>query len=99
MATTPATFGQYAAQVKLNTYQLLVLVDQVIAAPTQANIDAVVQGAFGMQLAQPKPTYSVDGESIQWESYRQALLNSLLTLDQAIQREGGPYLIQQRNRI
>jgi len=85
----------YLQQVYQNTLSLLVLVDVVIAYPTQANIDAVVN-SFGSTLVQMRPSYSLDSESYDWPGYRKMLVDSLLPIEQAIQRAGGPYLLKQR---
>jgi hypothetical protein len=40
--------------------------------------------------ANPKPTYSVDGRSISWESYVAMLTKQLEVLNQQIQVQSGP---------
>jgi hypothetical protein len=47
--------------------------------------------------ANPKPSYSLDGESYSWAEYYQILIQQMLTLDEAIQREGGPF--ERRSQI
>jgi hypothetical protein len=44
----------------------------------------------------PKPTYSIDGENVSWESLVQMYTNQLLVLEQAIQRATGPFQIATR---
>lgn len=41
--------------------------------------------------AQPKPSYSVDGESYSWSEYFQALANQLKGLNELIQQADGPW--------
>jgi hypothetical protein len=44
--------------------------------------------------ANPKPTYSINGQSVQWESYYRTLTESLKTLNEQIQVAGGPFELQ-----
>lgn len=44
--------------------------------------------------ASPKPSYSVDGQSVSWESYFATLTNQLQALEQAIQRADGPFEVR-----
>lgn len=79
--------------------QILVLLTQVIATPTQANIDAVVQAIDRAGLVRPKVTYSLDGESYAWTEYQQFILTvALPQLNQLIQRETGPWQVVSRMR-
>jgi hypothetical protein len=41
--------------------------------------------------ANPKPSYTLDGETYNWSEYYQILTDQLIILDRAIQREGGPF--------
>jgi hypothetical protein len=46
--------------------------------------------------ANPKPTYSLDGKSVSWESYFGMLTRQMEELNKLIQIEGGPqWLITQ----
>ena len=47
-------------------------------------------------LENPKPTYSVDGESYSWESYQAFLINSMEALEKALQRadSGGAWEVR-----
>lgn len=77
----------------------LVSLDQVIANPTQANIDAAVSslgmipGNFALNF---RPTQTVDGESYDWTGMRSQLVRDLETLEKAIQRASGPFDIRSR---
>ncbi len=69
--------------------QLLLLVTCVIANPTPANVDAVFTAIGTATALNPlvlKPDYGLDGESYQWNAYRDSLLKSLEDIDKAIQR-------------
>jgi hypothetical protein len=44
----------------------------------------------------PKPTYTIDGETWNWTEYRQMLMDRLATLKRAIQDEGGPYIVMSK---
>lgn len=53
-----------------------------------------VAAVLAQITASPKPTYSVEGKSVSWESYFSALVSRLEDLDRAILRLGGPYELQ-----
>lgn len=40
--------------------------------------------------AKPKPSYSIDGQSVSWESYTQMLTAQIKQLNELIAVEGGP---------
>ena len=46
--------------------------------------------------SQPKPNYSVDGESYSWAEYMAQLQAQLEQLDKAIQRASGPFMVKTR---
>lgn len=46
--------------------------------------------------ANPKPSYSVDGESVSWTEYFNALTQQQLALEQALQRANGPFEVRSR---
>ena len=48
--------------------------------------------------ANPKPSYSVDGQSISWESYLDMLNRQLEALDKSIQRAQAPFSKLTRGR-
>jgi hypothetical protein len=93
-----ATPLQNLTQAYQNYTQILVLVTQVVANPTQANIDAAVAETDRLGVVGPKPTYSADGENYDWTGYQQFVLNQMETLERAIQRAGGPFMIPTRWR-
>jgi hypothetical protein len=80
-----------------NYCQILVLVTQQIASgTTQAGLDAIAALSAGTGILQPKLSYSVDGENVQWMEYQQYILTNILLLEQAIQRASGPFEIRSR---
>jgi hypothetical protein len=54
---------------------------------SKANIAAILARI----TADPKPSYSIDGQSVSWESYFSMLTDKLEKLNQLIQIEGGPF--------
>lgn len=50
------------------------------------------------KLAGEPPTFSVDGESYQWESWRMAKLKEIEQITQMITALDSPYLIRSRGR-
>jgi len=44
--------------------------------------------------ANPKPSYAINGQSVQWTEYYKVLLESLKTLNEQIQVAGGPFELQ-----
>lgn len=40
--------------------------------------------------ANPQPTYSIDGQSVSWETYHSMLTRAIESLNKLIQVEGGP---------
>lgn len=46
----------------------------------------------------PKPTYSVDGQSISWGEYLTTLTNQLKVVEEAYQRAGAPFFILSKAR-
>ena len=49
---------------------------------------------YALLMAFPKPSYSVDGQSVSWDAYRGALLQSMAILRQQIQIQAGPFEFQ-----
>lgn len=41
--------------------------------------------------ANPKPTYSIDGQSVSWDDHLASLWKQLESLDEQIATAGGPY--------
>ena len=56
-----------------NYGRIWLLLTEVVANPTQANIDTLVGTAEGLGVVTPKPTYSLDGESYDWAGYQEKL--------------------------
>lgn len=44
--------------------------------------------------ANPKPTYSLDGQSVSWESYHSMLVTQLAAINDLIVIESGPFVFQ-----
>ncbi len=53
----------------------------------KANVAAIL----AQITADPKPSYSIDGQSVSWESYFSMLTGKLEALNKLIQVEGGPF--------
>ncbi len=56
-----------------NYGRLWLLTTEVIANPTQQNIDTLQSTAEGLGVVTPKPTYSLDGENYDWAGYQEKL--------------------------
>ena len=78
---------------------ILVQCTQVIAAPNRDNINALVAAADGAGIPRPKPTYSSDGESWDWNGYQSMILDKLEQLQKLIVMASGPYEIFTRGRV
>lgn len=52
----------------------------------KSNISAILAEI----TANPQPSYSIDGQSVSWESYFNTLVEKLDRLNRLIQVEGGP---------
>lgn len=88
-------------QVQDNLVRLLILVTQVVANPTQSGIDAInaayaaaATAGTATGIVIPQPSYSLDGESIQWESYRVSLEKSVETVQHLIVMLSGSYIVR-----
>jgi hypothetical protein len=55
---------------------------------------ANVAANLAAMTASPKPNYSLDGESYSWAELFDIYMRQLLTLDEAIERAGGPFEIR-----
>lgn len=42
----------------------------------------------------PKPSYNVDGKQVQWKELFETYTGQLQSIEQAIQRAGGPFMIE-----
>lgn len=56
---------------------------------TLTTAKANIANLIAQITASPAPTYSLDGQSVSWESYLSMLLDKLEKLNQLIQVEGG----------
>jgi hypothetical protein len=61
------------------------VIDNLTAVKT--NVSAIL----AQITSDPKPSYSIDGQSVSWESYFSMLTDKLERLNQLIQVEGGPF--------
>ncbi len=51
------------------------------------------------QLANgPKPSYSIDGESVSWDSWRDSMTAKIESLTNLINKVSGPFLIRSRGK-
>lgn len=82
-----------------NYIRIGVMLTQVIAAPNRDNIDALIEAVDGAGIPQPKPTYSLDGESYDWTGYQTMILANMKALKELITLESGPYEIRTIGRV
>ncbi len=54
-----------------------------------------VAAQLALITANPKPTYTVDGESVSWTEHFTALLEQQENLEKARQRADGPFEVRQ----
>lgn len=62
----------------------MAVIDDLIAA--KAN----VSGQLAAMTVSPKPTYSINGQSVTWQSHFDSLVTKLENLNKLIQVEAGP---------
>ncbi len=55
--------------------------------------EAAYQAANG-----PKPSYSIDGESVNWDAWRDSMLKKIEDLTNLIQAIAGPFSVRSRGR-
>ena len=80
---------------------LLILVTQTIANPTQANVDSLVTAINNTANTNKyvlRPDYSLDGESYNWNAYKDSLLKNIDDINGLIQRESMPFIVRSRAR-
>jgi hypothetical protein len=68
-----------------------------VALTRAQNLDLAIDGAaarLAEVTAQPKPTYTLDGENYLWAEYVQILTTQLLALEQARQRADGAFEVR-----
>lgn len=93
---TQPTGDQYLLRVLANYRRILVMVTEVIADPTQSNIDAIVLAAQANNIALPKITTTTDGDTSNWMEYQQFIITQIKTLKQLIQQSQGPIYLATR---
>lgn len=64
---------------------------ELIAAPTQANIDRLVSTAESVGVVRPKITYSLDGETFNWTEYQQQLYEIMAGVRRQMVFADGPF--------
>ncbi len=79
-----------------NYSRIWLMTTEIIANPTQANIDTLVAAAGTTGVMRPKPTYSVDGESYNWLEYQQALDAVMTGVKNQLIKAQGPFEIRSR---
>lgn len=77
-----------------NYCRIFVMVTEVIANPTQANIDLLTSAAEGASVIQPKINYSLDGETYDWLGYQQALGEIMANVRKQMVFAAGPFWVQ-----
>lgn len=81
-----------------NCTRLYLMVQEVMASPTQSAIDAVVEAAADATLV-PKPRYDLDGESYDWPAYAESLLKQADDLQKLIVKLGGNFVRRSLGRV
>jgi len=60
---------------------------------------ATLAAEAAYQLANgPKPSYSIDGESVSWDSWRDSMTAKIESLTKLLNTVGGPFLIRSRGK-
>ena len=77
-----------------NCIRLRALVKEVIANPTQANIDAVITGSTATSQMKFRLTHSLDGESYGWTEYAKSLLDEIKMLRELQVAFAGPFEVR-----
>jgi len=68
-------------------------------ATNTANLDTAIANitvTLASITTNPKPTYNVDGEQVQWMEYQQMLIQQLNQLMKSRQDLDGPWIIRER---
>lgn len=81
-----------------NYARIWLMLTEVIASPTQANIDKLLSTAEGTGVMQPKPTTSVDGESYDWLGYQAQLGEIMANVRRQMVFAAGPFEVRSRAR-
>ena len=56
-----------------------------------ATIKSNLLAALATESANPKPSYSIDGQNVDWNGYRASLLKQIADLDAILAAAGGPW--------
>lgn len=62
--------------------------------PVLAQARSNICNLLALISTNPKPTYSINGQSVQWTEYFKMLTESLKTINEQIQVAGGPFELQ-----
>ncbi len=85
------------ARVYDNYARIWLMCTELLAAPvTQAAADALTSTAEGLGVLAPKPTYSLDGETVDWLGYQQALGKIMADVRTQMVRAAGPFEVRSR---
>lgn len=58
---------------------------------TAAEIKALALTRLAETLANPKPSYSIDGQSVSWTEYQKMLQETIRWADEQAATDAGPY--------
>ena len=95
----PAASNLQALQtIKSNYLQILIVLTQVIATPTQANIDAAILAIDRSGVMRPKVNFGLDGETYDWTGYQTFVLDAIDKINKLTQLEVSPFEIVSRYR-
>ena len=92
------TSGQRIRRARDNYERILVAVTEVVAYPTQANIDTAIAAAGTDALVRFKLDYSVDGESYSWTAYQTFLVDQIDKLRLLEIKLDGPFEVRSIGR-
>lgn len=91
-----ATSATRIARVRENYERLLIACCEVIANPTQAAVDALVDAGSTSGLLNFSLDHSLDGESYNWVGYQTFLIDQIEKLKALETRLAGPYDVRSR---
>lgn len=77
-----------------NYTRIWLLCTEVVANPTQANVDTLTAEAEGNATLRAKLTYSLDGESYDWTAFQQALEGIMAGVRKQMVFSAGPFEIR-----
>lgn len=60
-------------------------------AQNLATIKSNLISALVTESANPKPSYSIDGQQVDWNGYRAAILKQITDIEALIDTESGPW--------